>query len=146
VRQATAEDVAYIAAHLRSADRDEIEAAVGEEPEKILNYGLALSDFCGCFVDPEEVPVGLFGASSSAEGGLVWMVSTPTIERYPLRFLRRCRAFVDLLQHTYGVLHNYVDARNAIHIRWLRWLGFTLEGPFPYGVRGLPFYKLIRKK
>ena len=42
-----------------------------------------------------------------------------------------------------GAVH-VVDARNAVAIRWLGWLGFTLGAPQPMGVRGLPFIPFIK--
>jgi hypothetical protein len=37
-------------------------------------------------------------------------------------------------------MRNYVDARHARSIRWLKWLGFTIEEARPMGFAGLPFH------
>ncbi len=50
---------------------------------------------------------------------------------------------LDLFPH----LQNYVDARNEISIRWLKWLGFRFDPkPVPYGIWGLPFLRFQMEK
>ena len=141
-------EILYIAEHLREADRQEIKAALGQSPREALVEGCVTAKACFMFRDPEGVPTGLFGIveDPTGVGAVAWMVSTDGIERYSMTFLRRCRKWVATLLETYGTLWNYVDARNTVHVKWLRWMGFTLEGPVPYGYQGLPFYKLILRK
>lgn len=141
-------EILYIAEHLREADKQEIIAALGKHPREALLEGCLTAKICLMFIDPNGTPTGLFGIMEDPfrSGAVAWMVSTPGIERYSVAFLRRCRGWVHTLAQEFGVLWNYVDARNTVHLRWLRWMGFTLEGPVPYGVQGLPFYKLTLRK
>jgi hypothetical protein len=45
---------------------------------------------------------------------------------------------LDLYPH----LENYVDVRNELSIKWLRWLGFQFDPqPIPYGVWEMPFFR-----
>ena len=45
----------------------------------------------------------------------------------------------------YPLLVNYVDARNKVAIRWLRFLGFTFIRKIEkYGVGRKPFYEFVR--
>lgn len=46
-----------------------------------------------------------------------------------------------MLAAPFALLTNYVDARNAVSIRWLRWLGFEIEPAAPFGIHGLPFHR-----
>jgi hypothetical protein len=39
----------------------------------------------------------------------------------------------------YPVLRNYVDQRNTVSIRWLRWLGFRMGEPAVMGAARVPF-------
>jgi len=52
-----------------------------------------------------------------------------------------CVKWVRRQSEKFSLLYNYVDARNVKSIKWLRWLGFQLDEPAPYGVRGLPFHR-----
>ena len=48
---------------------------------------------------------------------------------------------VDGWRQEFPYMFNYVDVRHKEAIRWLKWLGFTLNEPTPYGPFGLPFHK-----
>jgi len=56
-------------------------------------------------------------------------------------FLAESRRQVGRMLGHYARLENRVDARNGPAIRYLRWLGFTLEPATPWGAAGLPFHK-----
>ncbi|MGZ2448496.1 hypothetical protein ACVIRO_001250 [Rhizobium ruizarguesonis] len=46
-------------------------------------------------------------------------------------------ACIDLMHRDYRLIHNRVDSRNALHLSWLRWLGFeTLNTEI---INGVPF-------
>ena len=45
----------------------------------------------------------------------------------------------------YTWLVNWVDDRNTCAIRWLKWMGFTIHEPEPYGVANLPFRRFDMK-
>lgn len=79
------------------------------------------------------------------EDGEVWMVGTewfPT--KYHPNFLRNCRWFVDTLNEAYPRLHNIVDSRNTLHLRWLEWCGFTIDRDHPQIINGVPFFPFER--
>jgi hypothetical protein len=60
-------------------------------------------------------------------------------------FLRASRQIVEEWQRDFPRLHNYTDARNTVHHRWLRWLGFTFTARHEtFGPLGLPFYEFVR--
>jgi RimJ/RimL family protein N-acetyltransferase len=49
----------------------------------------------------------------------------------------------------FGRLENYVHAENKASVRWLKWLGFTMDEAAPYGPRGenfIHFYKALSDK
>ncbi len=75
---------------------------------------------------------------------LVWMLGTDVMVRDPRPFLRESGAIIDELVRQFGTLYNVVDARNTIHIRWLKWCGFTVN-PDPYwGTLAHPAHFFIR--
>ena len=79
------------------------------------------------------------GADRLGVTGIPWLLGSESVTRYGRPFLRRNRAYLREMLREFPVLRNVVDARNAVSIRWLGWLGFTLGTPQPMGVRGLPF-------
>lgn len=140
-------DLDYIAPRLRQADRNECLAATGKEPLGILYQSLLLGDITLTMRTPEGKRVGLCGVAPSpfSDAGVVWMCATDAIMKHQMAFLRRSKAALDYLSADYDVLHNCVDARNTVHIKWLKWMGFSFINKHEtYGVEQRPFYEFIR--
>ncbi|WP_412058440.1 hypothetical protein [Bartonella sp. DGB2] len=77
--------------------------------------------------------------------GRIAMVGTQALPRHRTAVLRGSQAYLKTLEKDYDFLHNVCDARNSLHIKWLKWLGFSVgETHFPHGARQIPvhyFYK-----
>lgn len=134
---ATLDHAAFVAAHLRASDRREAEALSPESFETLARRSVtcAVEAWCG-LVDGE--PVCLFGVGLRNMLGAAepFFIATDALERHPVAFLRRCRPYVaDWLQR-FGVLEQWVDARNEASLRWMRWLGFRVEPAAPHGLYG----------
>jgi hypothetical protein len=121
---------------VRQADIDEL-AAMGATPEQCLRFGIQHSSECVTVFLYGE-PAGVVGIIDYHEYRLPWAVLTTAIDRHPLPFLRGARAWMQRVQ---GHLVNFVDARNTVTIRWLQWLGFTLDEPEPHGINAELFHK-----
>lgn len=149
-RPAVPDDVAHITPLLRGADRQECEALTGLPPELLLPGVMEAGRAVWTFGARPGEPVGLFGVDPSPAGlpvGIIWMVSTPELERWPFHFLRISRTVVDQLNEQFPVLTNLVDARNTTHVRWLRWMGFSfLRTVEKWGAQSLPFHEFARLK
>lgn len=140
---ATADHAADLAPRLRRADADEVWASGHFRPEEALrlSLGLSLMAWAGLV---DGVPMCLFGVSpvSLMSGvGAPWMLGAEGLERYAVPFLRRNRTYVAEMAALCPRLENHVDARNALSIRWLRWLGFTIHPAAPHGPFGMPFHR-----
>jgi len=146
----TVEDVEYIAPRLRQADISECFAATGREPLGILQQGLNLGDITLTLRAPNDDRVGLCGVVPSAslpEAGVVWMVATDDIYQHQITFLRNSKRALQYLSEDYLVLYNCVDARNSLHIKWLKWMGFTfIKKHENYGAEKRLFYEFVRIK
>jgi len=144
----TVEDIEYISPRLRKADYEECKASTGCEPLDILLDSLEIGDFCFTLRPNDHSRVGLFGVCPSPlmdNAGIIWMVATDELLEYQMKFLRRSRKYIDILQEQYAVLHNCVDARNKLHIKWLKWMGFKfIKLHEKYGAEQKPFYEFIR--
>ena len=133
---------AAVGAAARLADRRELWASNRVSAERALRICLLLSPDARCALFDGE-PACVFGVNP---GGILggaaapWMIGTTLIERHPLAFLRRCRPVVRAWAKRYTSLRNHVDARNTDAVAWLKWLGFLIADPVPYGPDGVPFH------
>lgn len=130
-----------LAKSLRKADAAEIQAIRGLAPLEALLECLAKSDCCFTALVNGE-PLAMFGTvPSERDTAQVWMLGSDSITRHRRWFLREARYWLPILQEPYKVLWNHLDARNLVHLRWVRWLGFSTAGPSPhFGHESRPFY------
>jgi hypothetical protein len=144
-RPATLEDVDWVAPRLRKADVEEIKASCGTSAYEGLYASFAASNPALALVDGDGPPLGIFGLVPDADGNAcVWMLGTGEIEKYPMTFLRNSLEWVRQSNRQYPILYNQVDARNGVHIKWLRWMGFTLFREVIYGPENRLFYEFFR--
>ena len=140
-RLATIKDLKYLAPRLRFEDKREILDSTGLNPYQALSECFNCSEISLTIVDTKNIPVGMFGVS---EDGAIWLLATPDIKRIRFSFLRESRKVVNLLNHKYKILWNFVDCRNELHLRWLKWCGFKFLRKINYGVNQKPFYEFIK--
>lgn len=162
LRAARAEDALRLAAELRAADRAElaasgagpagaaVAAALAASPrpmalERAEDGGLVALYGVAPFPDAAEDDP-LFGARPrGVRFGAPWLLATPRLTAVSRSFVRGCRAEAARLCRGYDLLANRVDARNALHIRWLVWLGFRFVRLDPaFGPEGRPFFEFVR--
>ena len=144
-RMSVLEDCYWVAENIRDADRDEIAANSGQTPLEALITGFSTSDVPFTIVG-DGVPAGIFGAGPAMPGvGMIWLLGTDLLLKNTTRFLRESRFWLDQCARPYDMMFNFVDARNTVHIRWIKWLGFTLINLHQeYGVEKRPFYEFVR--
>ena len=146
-RLATQKEVVEVCRKLRQEDIDEAFALYGVHPGLFLPLHWKW-DETWVLLGKDGRPFGLAGSypTKNPLTGQAWMVSTPALEENKVEFLRGSRSFIEKLHEKYPVLHNYVDARQEQHLRWLSWLGFTAILKPQWGLYGLPFFEVIRIK
>jgi hypothetical protein len=135
---------ASIVGYLRAADVDEIWASTGLSPAFSVAYSISHSPYArAVLVDRNPEVVFGVGEAVTPHGkiGVPWLVATDEIERHPVRFYRTSKTLMAGIREKYSCLVNWVDARNTLSIRWLKWLGFTIGEPEPWGVSGMPFHR-----
>ena len=135
-----------LAPRVRAADRAELMDGWGHTPAFALTEGVLGSDrVWSGFADRDLVCIfGVAPVPRSAGTGVPWLIGSDLILRHQRAFLRRNRAKLAEMQALYPVLRNWVDARNHAALRWLAWLGFTIDPAGPMGPRGLPFHHFHR--
>ena len=143
LREARLADAAALAPRLRPADKREVMASHGHRPLSALTHSLRQSEVAWAGLADGEV-MALWGVGSVAligREGAPWLLGARGLERHKRAFLAFSRQGLAVMGARYAYLENWVDARNALSIRWLRWLGFTLEPAQPYGRFGRPFHR-----
>lgn len=125
---------------IRQADIDECWAASRMTPEEAMREGMKVSSaWTGLLYG---IPVCMFGVTpvSLLSGtGAPWMIGTNYINRHPKAFLVGSKVVIRGMLAQFEHLFNFVDARNKQAVKWLKWLGFTIYDPVPYG----PFNRLF---
>jgi len=135
LRDAVEGDIPAILADIRQADVDEMVAG-GTTPERALRDGLRISDWTGVAL-VGGVPCCMFGVApitmTNGEGA-PWLLGTNAIIPHQKKLLRTCRPVIGAMRDSYPRLVNFVDERNTVAIRWLRWLGFRFDDTtYPIG-------------
>lgn len=117
--------------NLRPEDRREVEGISGATAKAALLWSYRYSSLCRTILVEGEV-AGVFGVCDTVvdEVGSPWLVTTPKILKISRRFLRESRTHLAHLRSVgnYKKLRNVADKRNAVHIRWLEWLGAKFYG------------------
>ena len=147
LRPATEADCHFLSARLRAADRAEV-AAGGTDPLAALLGGLHSSLEAVAGVDESGEPVILAGLAAIPEHplvGTVWALGSDAVRDHRVSFLRQSRTLCAHFHERFPVLMNLVDARNTVHIEWLRWMGFTFVRRWPeMGPQRLPFIEFVK--
>lgn len=147
-RKASVEDAHYVASRCRQADVDETIAHLGMSPSVIVPISVMTGgDNFTIVEEATGLPIGMYGVSphpSLDNYGVVWMLLTSEVERFKTTFIRRGKPLFETLHKDYELIGNYVDARNSLHIRWLKRVGFTFLPVIPeFGNEKRPFYPII---
>ena len=130
-REASLVDAFLLAPVLRVADLNEISVSSPGRPALFIlldvleqsTFALAI-----CEEGTDEV-VALCGvAPYHGQGvGTPWMLGSDQLLVVQRSFVRHSRAIIALMQHHFPFLMNWVDARNTLHVHWLKRMGFTFD-------------------
>jgi hypothetical protein len=139
-----------MASIMREADKLEVDAAGQPSPQAALIRGFLESRPC-LTVEHAGTPAAIFGVvpvqGVGPKVGIVWLLGTDAILKFRSTFLRDSRAWLEDVSKDYDMLMNCIDARNELHIRWVKWLGFTFVAQHDkFGPYGLPFLEFVRIK
>lgn len=145
LRLATEDDCIYLAEYLRKEDIQEIYAVTGVPPLLSLLIGLKLSEVPLVICNEKDRPVAMLGVVPNGLIGSIWMVGTDELKRISLSFLKHSKNVCDVLKSNYQILHNYVDARNTLHVNWLKWMDFKfIKTHQQYGIEKRKFYEFVK--
>lgn len=140
----------YVAEHIRPADAAEMAAGYSLTPLRAIQIGMKVSalSWTGMVEGKVIAIMGVHQPTLLSETARPWMLGTADLDRDDIKFefLGLSRRVVRAMIKTYSHLENYVDARNAKAIAWLKWLGFTIHDPEPHGPLGMPFHRFEMRR
>ena len=76
--------------------------------------------------------------------GSPFLLGTDRFLEVKFPFARQCKSRVEEMQKQYPILWNFIDSRNTVHLRWIKWCGFKLINK-KY-IDKIKFYEFIRIK
>ncbi len=145
IDMATAADVVELGPNLRAADVEEVRAASGFGAIDALGRSFDFSTHVWVVRDIGGHPLALWGVGplSLVEGrGCPWLLASDAFEALGADIARLSRPLLAGMRELYPRLENHVDTRHAKSVRWLQWLGFTIEPASPWGVENRPFHRV----
>lgn len=140
--EATMQHVEALRGRLRESDLLEIKAHTGRDPYESLKEAFEMSGLCWAGLRKGKV-IALFGAASVSvlsTIGAPWMLGSEELNSAGIGILKFSRYYVSKMRERFSYLTNFIDARQTKSIRWLKWNGFKIEEPKPFGVEGKPFH------
>jgi len=79
--------------------------------------------------------------------GSPWLLAATQLGSHYVAFIRLSKVYLEKQLDVFPHLVNFIDARNTLPVRWLKWLGFRFDPkPVPYGPYGMPFYRFELKR
>lgn len=134
----TRDRVEFIAERLRAADVAELAIThPGQAPGDVLRDAIDSARWA-IVAEVDGRPAIVYGVTPTPDPrvGSAWMLATDDLRRVSREFIARCRAEVRLMEQTFLVLFNEVHRENKLALRWLEWLGFTVDRERPTGPNG----------
>ena len=143
VHPITREAAIEVASNIRDDDRRELIEGHGITPYEYLVEYEAEKGECIYFQVPNGRIAGMAGVDAEGEcKGMVWMLCTNAINDYPLTFAREAKRWIE--SRPEPLLWNYMDPRNAVHKKLLKFLGFKFLREVPFGPNKLSFIEFCR--
>ncbi len=142
VASVTAEHIEQLAATMQEVDKQSILLLTGMSPAKGLEESVGNSLESQTWM-VDGVPVAMSGIGQTsllADWACPWLLCSDSIRKVPRVFLEATREQTYQWLETYGILRNVTWCEHKRSLKWLKWLGFSLYGPYPVGIDGAMFF------
>lgn len=135
---------------LRISDQIELHSATGKQSNEIVLKAWAVSLY-NWTIMYEDHPIAIFGVAPQALLGYTgspWMVGTDEMKlpQAQIFVLRNSKKYINKMLDAFPYLMNFVDVRNTLSIKWLKWCGFNFYDPTPYGYYKHLFHRFDMEK
>ena len=130
-RVPTDEDVAFVAANMREADRRELKRWTAQEPGYELKHSIDCSQVCYAGVFEDGKVACIFGACRAnllERTATIWSLSSTEVDRHPIEFYLGSKAGIDRIfrifavesgaifdQFVYVIVRNIVGTINIVY-------------------------------
>ena len=144
----TQEAIQFIADNMREEDVIEVWAYGRHTPIEALELSIKKSKKV-VIVYADGIPLtalGLCIRDFLSGVGVPWLLSAKQALKYKRQFLKLSPPIIEEMLEICPKLINHVHADNKLSIRWLKWLGFTIEDPEPIGPEGELFHRFTKEK
>ncbi len=130
---------------MRPADVQECWAANHYTPYEALKHSLNYTNrpLTGLYNGRVMCIWGVGRVSYLSKEGIPWMLTSDLVDVHYREFLRSSARYMIEINKEAIILVNMVDTRNRKSIRWLKWLGFTVHDPVPFGPDKMLFHPFI---
>jgi len=143
IRKATVKDAVEVATNLRPEDLSELEG-MGYTPFQVI-CGVLFCEDTFAFTNYEGKLAGVGGVIPDEEGNAyIWTLTTPAIYSMGVTFFRHTKRHFDEFTKPYKMVYAQCDARNKLHHRFLKHLGFKALRTVPTGPECLPYYEVVK--
>ena len=146
IKVATLKEANYLSTRLRQEDINECKASANLKPLEALTMGIKNSHLPLVIYNNKNEPVFIVGVVPQGKNlGMIWLLSSPELKNMPMTFLRNCKDVLECYHKTFPILYNYIDARNTLHMTWLKWLGFRFIKVHPkFGYEQIKFIEFFK--
>ena len=143
-RPATVGDAVRVANDLRPEDLQELEG-LGHD-RLAIPFSVLASDAPVAFYAKDGTLAGVAGIVPDPDPGvgIIWMLCTPAVQKEPINFVKQAKHWLAEEASNYRLLWNLADARNHLHHKLLKMLGFKAIRSVPSGPHGLPYLEIIK--
>lgn len=142
-RPATLRDGFTVAQNIRKEDLREMQGLGFDQLN--IPVGVLTSSHATAFFIRDGELAGCAGVNDEGNGiGRVWMLCTEAIHKEPITFIRQAKKWIKEIEPEYRLLWNLADARNHIHHRLLKHLGFKAIRAVPMGEEQNLYYEIVR--
>lgn len=129
--------------NLRAADLQEVWASSHKTGPEALESSFHRSDACWA-IERSGTCIAMYGVgrgdSMAGVVGSPWLLGSEAIRSVRVAFAKHCPEYLNRMLMLYPVLFNYVDYRNDLAIKWLKWCGFKFHPAVLHGPDQTPFY------
>jgi hypothetical protein len=135
--------VEYVANNLRINDFDEVFDATGDLPYISIMEDWIMSSRRWIVLNKHNIAVAVLGVRPKtmfSDIGIPWLLGTKGLDKMKKFFIKYSKTIIEQMKIGYDILFNHVDARYLNAVRWLKWCGFTVEEPAPFGAHQMPFH------
>ena len=137
------EHVSHLVSNMRELDQKELIATVNWSFERILTHSVKTSvRSASVVIDGELVCImGVTVKSMLGGEGCPWLIGTNKLNKHKKALVSESVRLLPEVMGGFERLENFVHSENKPAIRYLKYLGFTLHSPEPYGCKGEMFHK-----